>query len=228
MDRKSDEWKKLRKMPKEEYKAYQSPNLVQNVPDKFSKWCERNAKKLDLARKNGKLPYFVRDNMKTVGDIVGWEEVKYKLGKGTITIPKYVNSSDNDYKKLIQIAEHFALKGSNIVLTPKMKRPPEFEYSKYYKSLIGTKYEDKYPDLNIDGKWYEHEGFVSLNPKNAFRNMLNDGLAQSDRIIIDKPNLTEAFMKRGIYNRITNGAEIEEVWIRDGKHIYPLYIKSEG
>lgn len=35
-------------------------------------------------------------------------------------------------------------------------------------------------------------------------------------------------MKRGIYNRITNGAEIEEVWIRDGKHIYPLYIKSEG
>ena len=98
MDRKSDEWKKLRKMPKEEYEAYQSPNLVQNVPDKFSKWCERNAKKLDLARKNGKLPYFVRDNMKTVGDIVGWEEVKYKLGKGTITIPKYVNSSDNDYK----------------------------------------------------------------------------------------------------------------------------------
>lgn len=204
------------------------PNLVQNVPDKFSKWCERNAKKLDLARKNEKLPYFVRDNMKTVGDIVGWEEVKYKLGKGTITIPKYVNSSDNDYKKLIQIAEHFALKGSNIVLTPKMKRPPEFEYSKYYKSLIGTKYEGKCPDLNIDGKWYEHERFVSLNPKNAFRNMLNDGLAQSDRIIIDKPNLTEAFMKRGIYNRITNGAEIEEVWIRDGKHIYPLYIKSEG
>lgn len=87
MDRKSDEWKKLRKMPKEEYEAYQSPNLVQNVPDKFSKWCERNAKKLDLARKNGKLPYFVRDNMKTVGDIVGWEEVKYKLGKGTITFP---------------------------------------------------------------------------------------------------------------------------------------------
>lgn len=215
-------------MPKEEYEAYQSPNLVKNVPSAFSEWCERNKKKLKVARDNDKLPYFVRDNEKVVGDIVGWEEVKYKLGKGTITISKYVNSSNNDYKKLIQIAEHFALKGSNIVLTPKMKRPPEFEYSKYYKSLIGTKYEGKCPDLNIDGKWYEHEGFVSLNPKNAFRNMLNDDLAQSDRIIIDKPNLTEAFMKRGIYNRITNGAEIEEVWIRDGKHIYPLYIKSEG
>ena len=228
MDRNSEEWKHLRSLPENEYKAYQSPNAVKNVPEKFSKWSERNADKLELARENGKLPYFVRDNIKAVGDIVGWEEVKYKLGKGTITIPKYVSSSDNDYKKLIQIAEHFALKGSNVILTPKMKRPPEFEYSKYYKSLIGTKYEGKCPDLNIDGKWYEHEGFVSLNPKNAFRNMLNDGLAQSDRIIIDKPNLTEAFMKRGIYNRITNGAEIDEVWIRDGKHIYPLYIKSEG
>lgn len=74
MDRKSDEWKKLRKMPKEEYEAYQSPNLVQNVPDKFSKWCERNAKKLDLARKSGKLPYFVKDNQKVVGNLLGWKE----------------------------------------------------------------------------------------------------------------------------------------------------------
>ena len=61
-------------MPKEEYKAYQSPNLVRNVPDKFSKWCERNAKKLDLARKSGKLPYFVKDNQKVVGDLLGWKE----------------------------------------------------------------------------------------------------------------------------------------------------------
>ena len=75
--------------------------------------------------------------------------------------------------------------------------------------------------------WYEHEGFISNNPKNAFRNMLNDGLAQSSRIVIDKPNLTEAFMKRGIYNRISNGVDIKEVWLRDNNKIYPLYIKSE-
>lgn len=229
MDRNSEEWKHLRSLPENEYKAYQSPNAVKNVPEKFNKWCERNAKKLDLARKNGKLPYFVRDNMKAVGDIVGWEEVKYKLGKGTITIPKYVSSSDNDYKKLIQIAEHFALKGSNVILTPKMKRSPEFEYSKYYKSLIGTKYEGKCPDLNVDGKWYEHEGFVSLNPKNAFRNMMRDGLLQSNRIIIDKPDLTERFMRRSIYNRIKNGEDIEEVWLRyDNGKIEKLFIKTDG
>lgn len=229
MDRNSEEWKHLRSLPENEYKAYQSPNAVKNVPEKFNKWCERNAKKLDLAREKGKLPYFVRDNMKAVGDIIGWEEVKYTLGKGTITIPKYVSSSDNDYKKLIQIAEHFALKGSNVILTPKMKRPPEFEYSKYYKSLIGTKYEGKCPDLNVDGKWYEHEGFVSLNPKNAFRNMMRDGLLQSNRIIIDKPDLTERFMRRSIYNRIKNGEDIEEVWLRyDNGKIEKLFIKTDG
>ena len=229
IDRNSEEWKHLRSLPENEYRAYKSPNLVPNVPEKFSKWCERNADKLTKARENGKLPYFVRDNMKAVGDIVGWEEVKYKLGKGTITIPKYVSSSDNDYKKLIQIAEHFALKGSNVILTPKMKRPPEFEYSKYYKSLIGTKYEGKCPDLNVDGLWYEHEGFVSNNPKNAFRNMIKDGLLQSNRLVIDKPNLTERFMKRGLYNRINNGEDIEEIWLRyqDGE-IKLLFKKTDG
>lgn len=74
MDRKSDEWKKLRKMPKEEYETYQSPNLVKNVPSAFSEWCERNKKKLKVARDNDKLPYFVKDNQKVVGDLLGWKE----------------------------------------------------------------------------------------------------------------------------------------------------------
>ena len=74
MDRKSDEWKKLRKMPKEKYEAYQSPNLVKNVPSAFSEWCERNKKKLNVARDNDKQPYFVKDNQKVVGDLLGWKE----------------------------------------------------------------------------------------------------------------------------------------------------------
>lgn len=228
MDRKSEEWKKLRKMPKEEYEAYQSPNLVKNVPSAFSEWCKRNKKKLNVARDNDKLPYFVRDNMKAVGDIVGWEEVKYKLGKGTITIPKYVSSSDNDYKKLIQIAEHFALKGSNVILTPKMKRPPEFEYSKYYKSLIGTKYEGKCPDLNVDGLWYEHEGFLTNNPKRALKNMLNDGLKQASHLILDRPNLTDHYILHNIIVRQKQGQDIQEVWLRTEDKISLIYKKREN
>lgn len=80
MDRNSEEWKHLRSLPENEYKAYQSPNAVKNVPEKFNKWCERNAKKLDLARERGKLPYFVKDNQKVVGDLLGWEERPIKNG----------------------------------------------------------------------------------------------------------------------------------------------------
>lgn len=76
IDRDSEEWKYLRSLPEKEYRAYKSPNLVPNVPEKFSKWCERNADKLDLARENGKLPYFVRDNQKVVGDLLGWNKEK--------------------------------------------------------------------------------------------------------------------------------------------------------
>nr|DAG06851.1 MAG TPA: minor capsid protein [Caudoviricetes sp.] len=275
IDRDSEEWKYLRSLPEKEYKAYKSPNLVQNVPEKFSKWCERNAKKLDLAREKGKLPYFVKDNERVVGNLLGWEEkqgtesmssrekilaaakarheartdkqirtiknawferywknldeITYRKGDGVIAISKFVNHSDNDFNKLIQVAEHFAKNGSRVILTPKMKRPPEFEYSKYYKSLIGTKYEGKCPDLNVDGEWYEHEGFISNNPKNAFRNMIKDGLLQSNRLVIDKPNLTERFMKRGLYNRINNGEDIEEIWLRyqDGE-IKLLFKKTDG
>jgi hypothetical protein len=103
MDRKSDEWKKLRKMPKEEYEAYQSPNLVQNVPDKFSKWCERNAKKLDLARKSGKLPYFVKDNQKVVGDLLGWKENKNVIQQIAL---KDGYTSDNFFGNRLQISNH--------------------------------------------------------------------------------------------------------------------------
>lgn len=83
MDRNSEEWKKLRKLPKEEYEAYQSPNLIKDVPSKFSEWCKRNEDKLKVARDNDKLPYFVRDNEKVVGNIVGWKENKKSTKQGT-------------------------------------------------------------------------------------------------------------------------------------------------
>lgn len=82
-------------------------------------------------------------------------------------------------------------------------------------------------DLKINGHWYEHEGFTSSNPKNAFRNMLNDDLKQSDSLIIDRPNLTDAYMKRVIKQRIMNGHAIKEIWIKEDSGIKILYKKSE-
>jgi hypothetical protein len=152
----------------------------------------------------------------------------YKVGDGQVTISDLVNRNDSDYTKLVQIAEHFAKEGQNVTLSPKMSRPPEFKYECIYGSLVGTKFEGKCPDLNIGGKWYEHEGFVSVNPKNAFRNMLTDGFKQSNRLIIDEPELSEAYMKRVIRYRLTQGQDIAEIWLRrpDGS-LKPLYKKFE-
>ena len=124
---------------------------------------------------------------------------------------------------------NFAQSKTNRVveLAPKMSRSSNFEYESLYYDLIGTKYEGKCPDLKIDGLWYEHEGFVTDNPKTAFRNMLNHGLKQSSRIIINRPNLTDAFMKRIIKQRVKDGHDIDEVWIMDDNSIIPLYKKSE-
>lgn len=86
------------------------PNLVQNVPDKFSKWCERNAKKLDLARKSGKLPYFVRDNMKAVGKFVGWNEDS-TLAKEITEVCKMARASGKEVQSTAEsIAQKYGAK----------------------------------------------------------------------------------------------------------------------
>lgn len=155
------------------------------------------------------------------------DEEVIKYGEGTVRISSLINRSDSDFYKLMQVAQAFAQKGSTVRLTPKMSRPPKFQYECFYQDLIGTRFEGKCPDLNVDGAWYEHEGFISDNPKRAFRNMLNDGLKQADRLIIDKPQLTEAYMKRVVWQRIKDGQNITEIWIRDGKEVTLLYKKSE-
>ena len=146
---------------------------------------------------------------------------------GSIAVHQLVNPKDSDYHKLLTIAEYFAKEGKEVKLTPKMSRPQKNVYQNIYDSLMGTKYEGKCPDLLINGIWYEHEGFTSSNPKNAFRNMLNDGMIQSNRLVIDRPNLTDAYMKRVIRQRIKDGQDIEEIWIKEGAELRILYKKFE-
>lgn len=150
----------------------------------------------------------------------------YKVGKGEVSISNMVNPKDADYTKLVEIAEFFASKGSKVKLTPKMTRPQKFQYECVYESLVGTKYEGKRPDLNIDEEWYEHEGFITDKPKNAFRNMMHDGLLQSNRLIIDRPDLTERYMRRGIIERVQRGEDIKEVWLRESDGTCTLFYKQ--
>ncbi len=73
MDRNGAEWKKLRSLPRDEYNAYKSPNLITALPEKFKDWLKGNKKKLGKAKERGKLPFFVRDNKEAVGGLLGWK-----------------------------------------------------------------------------------------------------------------------------------------------------------
>lgn len=56
--------------------------------------------------------------------------------------------------------------------------------------------------------------------------MMTHSLKQSSRIIINKPNLTDAYMKRIIRQRINEGQTIDEVWIMEDSYVR-FYIKSQ-
>lgn len=204
-----------------------------SVPD-YNPYTIRRCSTCPVAKggRGGKLARFVPDNEVCAACVrihqcerLRGEIIKH--GKGTIEINHLVNRKDGDYERLMSVARHFASDGAYVVLTPKMTRPPKFEYDCVYGSLRGTRYEGKCPDLKINGHWYEHEGFITTNPKRAFRNMLNDGLKQSDRLIIDKPDLTDAYMKRVIWQRLKDGHFITEVWLNENGRLRLLYKKSE-
>ena len=206
-----------------------------SVPD-YNPYTIRRCSTCPIAKggKGGQLARFVPDNevcaacvlVRQCGQLRG-EVIKH--GKGTIEISHLVDRTDGDYERLLSVARHFAADGARVVLTPKMTRPARFEYDCVYGSLRGTRYDGKCPDLKIDDYWYEHEGFTTDNPKRAFNNMMNHGLKQSSRLIIDCPELTDRFMLRSIQNRINIGIHIDEVWLRERSGLIRLlYKKTDG
>ena len=204
-----------------------------SVPD-YNPYTIRRCSTCPVAKggKGGQLTRFVPDNEVCAACVLvrQCEQLRgevIKHGKGSIEISHLVDRTDGDYERLLSVARHFAADGARVVLTPKMTRPPKFEYDCVYGSLRGTRYDGKCPDLKIGEHWYEHEGFVTDNPKRAFSNMINHGMKQSDRIIIDRPNLTDAYMKRVINQRLNDGHHISEVWLNENGHLRLLYKKSE-
>ena len=234
MDRKSDEWKKLRKMPKEEYKAYQSPNLVQNVPDKFSKWCERNAKKLDLARKNGKLPYFVRDNMKAVGKFVGWNEDS-TLAKEITEVCKMARASGKEVQSTAEsIAQKYGAKCTpiNFKSEESIRRKvllgrqevPMFS-PKNLKDTVRTTIVADTKDIDfIISDLVKHKSFVRLKEQktslgyvgNIVNLITNNGLIAEIQVITpymiyakEPPKIAKQLLGESMWNKITQKTKLE-------------------
>ena len=83
------------------------------------------------------------------------------------------------------------------------------------------------PDLLVDGEFVEYESYTSNQPKNALRNMLHNGLTQSDSVIIRQSNLTDGYMLRAIQGYLQNGFSISKIQLFNGQYIRTLY-KTEG
>lgn len=150
------------------------------------------------------------------------------MGKGKILRHRLVDEEVNDFSSVEIIAKNFAKKGRTVAIKPKfhttLNNP---EYEKVFWQLKGTKYWGKCPDLKIDDIFYEHEGFISTNPKRAFQNMLNRGLKQSSYLIIEDCGMSDRWMKHNIVGRVLKGQSINEVWIRREKELQLLY-KTEA
>lgn len=234
MDRKSDEWKKLRKMPKEEYEAYQSPNLVKNVPSAFSEWCKRNKKKLKVARDNDKLPYFVRDNIKAVGKFVGWNEDSI-LAKEITEVCKMARASGKEVQNIAEsIAQKYGAKCTPInfksegsirrkVLLERQEVP--MFSPKNLKDTVRTTIVADNKDIDfIISDLVKHKSFVRLKEQktslgyvgNIVNLITNNGLIAEIQVITpymiyakEPPKIAKQLLGESMWNKIMQKTKLE-------------------
>ena len=132
--------------------------------------------------------------------------VSFKIAKG-------IDKNKSDYADLLNIAKEFSKMGESVAIL-RLYHVKSEEYRMVFGTLEGTKYWGKNPDLLVGDKFYEYESFVQPWKKRKVANMISDGMAQSENIIIDNNGgATERFIRRTVYSRINIGANIKEFWI---------------
>ena len=140
---------------------------------------------------------------------------QYENG-GKVLIPRNINKKGSDYKPLLNIANLFAKEGKVVKLTLVVHFKSD-EYKQIYGSLIGTIYERKCPDLEIDGVFYEFEDFIPPFNKKKISRMIKKGTEQSSNIIINNnKGASDRFILRNIKERMEDKNfkyEIKEVWL---------------
>lgn len=143
---------------------------------------------------------------------------------GVVVVFNCIDRTTADFARIFSSAMFFAKQGKRVVLTPKVDVPYKNPtYDKIYGTLKGTPYYGKCPDFQVDGVWYEHEGFTGNNPKKSFRNMCSHGLQQSERLVIEDCGLTHSYMIRSLLGRIERNEHIKEVWLRTEKGLCLLF-----
>lgn len=149
-------------------------------------------------------------------------EHKYENG-GELHIHPTIDKKKTDYKALKTIGRAFAQEGNIVKLTPSVHYKSE-EYKAIYASLIGTRYDRKCPDLEINGKFYEFEGFVKPWKKNKVKHMFSHGLIQAPNLIIDNTKgCSDRYLRKHLLARKNVGTPIREVWIYEKGSIRLFY-----
>lgn len=155
-------------------------------------------------------------------------DANYK-GPGIIRIHKNFDASGDDYKQLYQTAINFANQSKTVDILPKFNSTQNNpDYDRVFGKLKGTPYYGKCPDLRVNGVFYEHEGFITTNPKRAFNNMMNRGLKQSSFVIVEDAGLTDRYMTKSIIDRVRKLNDVNEVWLRSKESIRLVYKKTEA
>ena len=133
---------------------------------------------------------------------------------GKVVVYNAIDRNTEDYKRILSCATFFAQQGKLVVMPPKLDAPYKNPaYDMIFGTLRGTPYYGKCPDILVDGGWYEHEGYTRVNPKTNFSNMCRRGFRQSDKIIIERCNLTDGYMLRSIKGQMKSGVRISELWV---------------
>lgn len=161
---------------------------------------------------------------------------EYENG-GKIDVYRMVNNLANDYKNVLDCCVYFAKKGAHTVIYPRfVDTIGNTMYETVFHSLKGTQYWGKCPDFTVNGVWYEHEGYDEQKElidmkkrKLTFSNMLNRGLKQSERIIVEDCCIERRYARRSIFNRIHyEHQNIYEVYIKTDSELELIYKKKTG
>ena len=145
---------------------------------------------------------------------------------GTIWRMLGFDETGTDYDDILAVADCLAESGHEVKILHAVHYKDPL-YRKVFGELIGTRYYRKCPDLLVDGEFVEYESYTSNQPKNALRNMLHNGLAQSDRVIIRHCNLTDGYVIQQVHGQIQNGVPVLGIWVFDGKKVKLIY-NTEG
>lgn len=235
------------------YKGY-----ITDTPPNFKKWVAENQEKLQttnslpyFVRDNEKYFPQMKITPKAMAGVLeerkfnaemeqinhfSTSEKRYNLielkrfsNGGKLSMIDTVKSNATDYKDIYTIGRRFAEQGKTVQILDKIHYKNN-DYDKFFGSLKNSVYYKKCPDLNINGKYYEYEGFSGKWNKKKIGRMISHGAKQSSNIIIkNTKGCTDRFIIKSIHDRLRDKKfkyEINEVWVYEKGEIRMVYKKQ--